>query len=92
MSTKIQCKLNSKMYGGQESSTRCFDCFISLTDCKCSQHNQIKTLIAVSFFIWLCFEHLQRVCCQTEEVVFYLQSTLSATVKMSLQLFSHTVF
>ncbi len=53
--------------------------------CKCSQHNQIKNFIcsaflylvvlwafAVCFFIWLCCEYLQRVCCQIDEVVFLI--------------------
>ncbi len=51
---------------------------------KCSQHKQIKKntanahnttkniLFAARFFFWLCCEHLQRVCCQIEEVVFLI--------------------
>ncbi len=29
-------------------------------------------LFAVRFFVWLCCEHLQRVCCKIEEVVFLI--------------------
>ncbi len=29
-------------------------------------------LFVVHFFIWLCCEHLQRVCCQIDEVVFLI--------------------
>ncbi len=51
---------------------------------KCSQHKQIKKptanahnttkyiLFAARFFVWLCCEHLQRVHCQIEEVVFLI--------------------
>ncbi len=41
------------------------------TRCKCSQHNQ-KHCICSAFLFWLCCEHLQRVCCQFEEVLFLI--------------------
>ncbi len=52
--------------------------------CKCSQHKQIKKhtanahsttkyiLFAARFLLWLCCEHLQRVCCQIDESVFLI--------------------
>ncbi len=39
--------------------------------CKCSQHNQIQ-FICSAFLFWLCCEHLQRVRCKIEEVVFLI--------------------
>ncbi len=41
------------------------------THCKCSQHNQIH-FICSTFLYWLCCEHLQRVRCKIEEVVFLI--------------------
>ncbi len=53
--------------------------FISLTADGANAHNTNKyILFAARFFFWLCCEHLQRVRCQTEEVVFSICSALSS--------------
>ncbi len=40
--------------------------------CKYSQHTKWRIWYAVRFFIWLCCEHLQRVYCQIDKVVFLI--------------------
>ncbi len=72
--------------GGRESSTRCNvrkhmqiekapanqeNIFIWQQMGKCSQHNQIH-FICSTFVFWLCCEHLQRLRCKIEEVVFLI--------------------
>ncbi len=47
--------------------------FIILTADGANAHNINKyILFAARFFFWLCCEHLQRVCCKIEKVVFLI--------------------
>ncbi len=74
-----------KTHANRKSTSKSRKHYHQFDSCiKCSQHNQMKDFIcsaflclvcvvfAVHFFICLCCEHFQRVCCKIDQVVFLI--------------------